>query len=86
VQMGLHTGLIEIRSKPNHFGFVRLTKSETTMLAIRLHYLAKGGEFLTSRATIPYIKEMVKYVEYDTISIPRQSQPMQFYRICGLAP
>jgi DNA-binding winged helix-turn-helix (wHTH) protein/class 3 adenylate cyclase len=83
VQMGLHTGLIELRSKPDHYGFVRLTQSETTRLAIRLHYVAKGGEFLTSRATIPYIKEMVKYVAYDAIPMPRQSQPIGCYRISG---
>jgi DNA-binding winged helix-turn-helix (wHTH) protein len=84
VQMGLHTGLIELRSKPDHFGFVRLSKSETTRFAIRLHYLAKGGEFLTSRATIPYLQEMVKYKEYDTIPMPKSSQPMRLYRIYGL--
>lgn len=86
VQMGLHAGLIELQSKPDHYGFVKLTQSETTRLAIRLHYLAKGGEFLTSRATIPYIKEMVNYGACHAIPMPRQSPPIRYYQISGFVP
>ena len=82
-QMGLHAGLIEFRSNPDHCGFIRLTQSETTRLAIRLRYLAQGGEFLASRAAIPYINEMVKYEEHHDIPMPRQSPLMLCYRISG---
>ncbi|MEE8302222.1 MAG: winged helix-turn-helix domain-containing protein [Candidatus Tectomicrobia bacterium] len=85
VRMGLHTGLIEIKSQRDHRPLASLTKSETTALAIRLHYQAKGGKLLTSKATIPYIQEMITYVEHGAFPMPGHAQPIMAYRICGLA-
>ena len=84
VQMGVHTGLIEIEHQRDHLELTSLSKSETTALAIRLQNRAKRGEFLTSRATIPYVKEMVKYIEHGAIPVSGHTQPIMVYRICGL--
>jgi DNA-binding winged helix-turn-helix (wHTH) protein len=85
VRMGVHTGLIEIENQRDHLELTSLSKSETTALAIRLHYQARRGEFLTSKATLPYVEDMVKYVEHDAIPVPGHAQPIMVYRICGLA-
>jgi DNA-binding winged helix-turn-helix (wHTH) protein len=85
VRMGLHTGPIEIKSQINNIGLAPLAKSETTALAIRLHYHARAGKLLASKATIPYVQEMVKYIEHGAIPMPERPQLFMAYRICGLA-
>jgi class 3 adenylate cyclase len=83
--MGVHTGLIEIENQRDHLELTSLSRSETTALAIRLHYQARRGEFLTSKATLSYVEEMVKYVEHGAIPVPGHAQPITVYQICGLA-
>jgi DNA-binding winged helix-turn-helix (wHTH) protein len=86
VQMGVHTGVMEIRSPHDPIGFVTLATSETVVQAIRLHYLAEGGQLLTSQGTIPYVQDIVTYEEHDAIPMPGHAPPMVAYRICGLVP
>jgi DNA-binding winged helix-turn-helix (wHTH) protein/class 3 adenylate cyclase len=84
VRMGLHTGLIEIRDLGDPIGVASLTKAVTTALAIQLLYHAKAGNFLTSKAALPYVQHLANYVEHGAIPMPGHTQRLMTYRICEM--
>jgi hypothetical protein len=59
-----------------------LTKAVTTALAIRLLYHAKAGDFLASKAALPYVHHLVNYVEHSAMPMPGHTQRQLVYRIC----
>lgn len=83
IRCGVHTGPIEANRITDEQWLLSDGKSEVTTLAVWLHYLAKAGELLTSQATIACV-ENVYHVEHGDVCIPRHSEPMTAYRICGL--
>jgi DNA-binding winged helix-turn-helix (wHTH) protein/class 3 adenylate cyclase len=85
VCIGLHTGPIELRNRCDPFATVPLTASETTLVAIRLQYLATSGIILTSLVTLPLLQESVEYVEHNSIYLPRHSGSTPTYRLVRLS-
>ena len=82
LRVGLHTGPMETISLTEHPWMTSMTQIETTELAVWLHYLAKAGMVLTSKATIPFVHAAVDYVEHDEIRLPGNPDPIMTYRIC----
>jgi class 3 adenylate cyclase len=81
VRIGIHTGPIAIRSLSGHQPAWSITQTETTTLAFWLHYHAKAGVLLTTRATIPLVQDAVAYAEYGPVRIPRYTEPIMTYQI-----
>lgn len=84
MRMGLHTGVIERRELGDSLGVASLTPSVTVSLAIRLLYHAKAGDFLASKAVLPYVQHLVSYVEHGAVPMPGHPQRLMTYRICGV--
>jgi DNA-binding winged helix-turn-helix (wHTH) protein/class 3 adenylate cyclase len=84
-RIGLHAGPIELCCMTDYLESSSLTRADITTLAIRLHYLAKTGNLLTRKTTIPFLQEVVEMVEYGLVRMPGHAEPMMTYRICGLA-
>jgi class 3 adenylate cyclase len=84
VRLGLHSGPIELCGMTDDLASSSLTRADVATLAIRLRYLAKAGQLLTSMATVPLIEEIVEMVEYGAVRMPGHTDSMMAYRICRL--
>ena len=81
VRCGVHTGPLAVPRLTEVPWDASVTTTETTMVAVWLHYLAVPGTLLISQATLAFLPETIPWVEQEVVRLPGQAEPLMVYRI-----
>ena len=81
VRCGVHTGPLTVPRLPEVPWDTSATTTETTLVAVWLHYLAGPGMLLTSPATLQFLPEAIPWVAHGLVRLPGHAEPIMAYRL-----
>jgi DNA-binding winged helix-turn-helix (wHTH) protein/class 3 adenylate cyclase len=79
VRCGVHTGPLALPTVPEVPWCSSVATTETTTVAVWLHYLAPPGTLLSSQATLQFLHETVRWVDHGLVRLPGQVEPIMAY-------